>query len=61
MDALAFFTYLINFLDFNLISFMSYTYNIGTGLAPMTAPSAWPCDNPHDNTTAPQPHSLHLT
>ena len=35
---------------------MPYTYNIGTGLAPVMAPLA----QPHDSTTAPQPHSLHL-
>ena len=35
MDAVTFFTYIINFSDFNLVSFMSYTYNIGTGLAPI--------------------------
>ena len=38
MDAAAIFTYIINFSDFNLVSFMSYTYNIGTGLAPVMAP-----------------------
>ena len=35
MNAAAFFTYIINFSDFNLVSFMPYTYNIGTGLAPI--------------------------
>ena len=38
MDAIAFFTYIINFSDFNLVSFMSYTYNIDMELAPMMAP-----------------------
>ena len=61
MDAVAFFIYIINFSDFNLVSFMSYTYNIDMGLAPMMAPLAQPHDSPHDSTTAPQPHSLHLT
>ena len=37
MNAVAFFTYIINFSDFNLVSFMPYTYNIGMGLAPMMA------------------------
>ena len=35
-----------------MVSFMPYTYNIGTGLAPVTAPSALPCDSPHNSTTA---------
>ena len=35
MNAAAFFTYIINFSYFNLVSFMPYTYNIGTGLAPV--------------------------
>ena len=38
MDAAAFFTYIINFSDFNLVSFIPYTYNIGMGLAPVMAP-----------------------
>ena len=38
MNAAAFFTYIINFSDFNLVSFMPYTYNIGTGIAPVMAP-----------------------
>ena len=28
MNAVVFFTYIINFSDFNLVSFMPYTYNI---------------------------------
>ena len=28
MNAAAFFTYIINFSDFNLVSFMPYTYNM---------------------------------
>ena len=51
MDAAAFFTYILNFSDFNLVSFMSYTYNIGTGLAPISL-APW---QPHDSTTASQP------
>ena len=38
MDAVAFITYIINFSDFNLVSFMSYTYNICMALVLMTAP-----------------------
>ena len=38
MNAVAFFTYIINFSDFNLVSFMPYTYNIGMGIAPIMAP-----------------------
>ena len=61
MNAVAFYTYIIKFSDFNFVSFMSYTYNNkapmhGTSVhyspnqpSPMTAP-----------VTAPQPHSLHL-
>ena len=60
MDAAAFFTYIINFSDFNLVSFMSYTYNIGTGLVPVMAPIAPALRQPAP-VTAPQPQSLHLT
>ena len=62
MNAVAFSTYIINFSDFNLVSFMPYTYNIGTGIAPIMAPLAQPCDShtvpqPY-NPTALQPHIL---
>ena len=52
------FTYIINFSDFNLVSFMSYTLQKKppcTGLV-----CVGPHDSPCDSTTAPQPHSLHL-
>ena len=52
MNAAAYFTYIINFSDFNLVSFMPYTYNIGMGLAPI-GPALWQ--------PLWQPHSLHLT
>ena len=60
MNAAAFFTYIIKFSDFNLVSFMPYTYNIGTGLAPVS-PALWQPLWQHHSPTAPQPHSLHLT
>ena len=28
MNAVAFFTYMINFSEFNMVSFMAYTYNM---------------------------------
>ena len=58
MDAAAFFTYIINFSDFNLVSFMSYTYNIGTGLAPISPHQPNPMTQPpwqHHSPTASQP------
>ena len=51
MNAVAFFAYIINFSDFNLVSFMPYTYNIGMGLAPYDGP-CWP-----GPVTATQPYS----
>ena len=56
MNAVALFTYIINFSDFNLVSFMPYTYNIGTGLAPMMAPVGPVPWQPH-SPTVPQPYS----
>ena len=63
MNAAAFFTYIIKFSDFNLVSFMPYTYNIGIGIAPITAPIGPALWQPHSSTalqphspTAPQPH-----
>ena len=52
MNSVAFFIYIINFSDFNLVSFMPYTYNIGMGLAPMMAPTGPALWQPHS------PHSL---
>ena len=54
MNAAAFFTYIINFSDLNLVSFMPYTYNIDTGLAPI-GPALWQPPSQHHNPTAPQP------
>ena len=52
MNAAAFFTYIINFSDFNLVSFMPYTYNLYMGTSP--------CDGPCQPgpMTAPKPHSF---
>ena len=57
MDLVAFFAYIINLSDFNLVSFMSYTYNIGMGPAPMMAPIS-PAPWQPASVRAPQPHSL---
>ena len=54
MNAVDFFTYIINFSDFNLVSFMPYTYNIGTGLAPVGL-ALWQPLWQHHSPTALQP------
>ena len=60
-NSVAFFTYIVKFPAFKLLSFMAYTYNIkgwwdGTRHWPL---SAWPHDS--HPVTAPQPHSLMST
>ena len=55
MNAVASCTYIINFSEFNLVSFMPYTYNIGMGLAPV-GPAPWQ----HHSPTAPSSPTAYI-
>ena len=63
MNAMAFFTYTVNFSEFKMVSFMSYTLKkkpLCMGIVCIGLMMAQPHDSPCDSTTAPQPHNLHL-
>ena len=61
LNLVAFFTYIVKFPAFRLLSFMAYTYNIQgwQDRSRHWPPLARPCDS--HPVTAPQPHSLTLT
>ena len=42
MNAAAFFTYIINFSEFKLVSFMAYTYNMNMSMTQLKNPRWWP-------------------